>query len=512
MAETINDKKMTLFLSGQAERIKGVLISLRKILTFSPADDLILPKSNISASIESGGLSVAYCSRSFSRIYLKGVRKYPFQGDRYPQPKDVTSSLAFSAKEFGVSNPEITLGIPKAWTIIRTVEFPSTIRENIVGVVSGEMDRLTPFSADEVLFDFRVLRDDGERLTVMVMAVRAAAVMPYIDDLNENGYTVSRITASLTGLGSLCWYLYKNADNIVVEVDDKEYVGSLFIDGFLTRTRAGELEGDDESRFDAVSECVRSLSDAAGREGISPEVVAIFSNNSDPLKGLLESRIETPARIMDDADTRLGFSGNDGELPFAAAGCAVQSLWPDAKGPNLLKKGMMEKDKSPLVLTIILVLAIVFTWVFHLTVPVEVEKVRLEKISLQIGLKREEVMKVEAIKSEIDVISSEITAIERFKEEMPMRIDILRELTTVIPDDAWLTKTRISAAKVEIEGLAGSAIELLPKLDMSEYFSKVEFTSPTIRDAKIDSDRFKIKMEIESVEKGAAEESDDAKE
>jgi general secretion pathway protein L len=74
---------------------------------------------------------------------------------------------------------------------------------------------------------------------------------------------------------------------------------------------------------------------------------------------------------------------------------------------------------------------------------------------------------------------------------------MLKELTTILPKSAWLTRVRLTDTAVEIEGYAASATELLPKLEESPFFKKVEFASPTFRDARLNSDRFVIKMEIE---------------
>jgi hypothetical protein len=40
---------------------------------------------------------------------------------------------------------------------------------------------------------------------------------------------------------------------------------------------------------------------------------------------------------------------------------------------------------------------------------------------------------------------------------------------------------------------------LVPKLEASPFFKKVEFASPTYRDPKLNQDRFQIKMEIEGL-------------
>jgi Tfp pilus assembly protein PilN len=80
-------------------------------------------------------------------------------------------------------------------------------------------------------------------------------------------------------------------------------------------------------------------------------------------------------------------------------------------------------------------------------------------------------------------------------------MDILKEVTHVLPRNAWLTRARITAKSVDLEGYAGSAADILPKLEASPFLAKVEFASPTFRDARQNADRFVIKMEIEDEKK-----------
>ncbi|HEX2966114.1 MAG TPA: PilN domain-containing protein, partial [Syntrophorhabdaceae bacterium] len=75
----------------------------------------------------------------------------------------------------------------------------------------------------------------------------------------------------------------------------------------------------------------------------------------------------------------------------------------------------------------------------------------------------------------------------------------------------WLTRTRITEQTVEIEGYAGTATTILPKLEQSNMFQKVEFTSPTVRDARMNADRFVMRMELEGA-KPKTGEATDAKE
>jgi hypothetical protein len=74
-----------------------------------------------------------------------------------------------------------------------------------------------------------------------------------------------------------------------------------------------------------------------------------------------------------------------------------------------------------------------------------------------------------------------------------------------------LTRTRITDTAADIEGYANSATEIISKLEASQYFKKVEFASPTIRDTRLNADRFVIKMELEGIQKTEGEISKDGK-
>jgi Tfp pilus assembly protein PilN len=116
-------------------------------------------------------------------------------------------------------------------------------------------------------------------------------------------------------------------------------------------------------------------------------------------------------------------------------------------------------------------------------------------------LRKGEVKKVQALKKEVDSMDKEIVTITDFKENRPMALNVLKELTSILPKNAWLSRVRITQTNVELEGYASSATGLLPKIEASQYFKKAEFASPTFRDTRMNADRFNIKTELEGVKK-----------
>jgi len=503
MIQTLPLKKLTSAAAQTASGLKNLLKPARRILMFSLADEAIAPQRNLSVSLEKGGLSVVFGSRFLSRVRVKGMKTYSFDASGYPQPAEVSSSLALAADQFGAANIPVTLSIPKRWTIMRTAEFPVTVKENLTAVIAYELDRLTPFSADDSYFDFSVLSETAGKIKVSIMAANAETVAPYVRSLKEKGFTVARITVNLASLGGLCCLTDKKNDTLFVEVDESGYEGALFRGGFITEAFAGDSAASDEiAAVDAVKSELDALAKGATSEGRRPpQVVALFREKSIAMKELFKARMDMPVRFMGETDLRVSLPGSPGKVPYAAVGSVMQSLGREAGTPNLLTKGTREQKKPPLAATVVLSVAILITGILYIFAPLRIEERRLQEIDRQLGPKKKEVVKVEALRKDVEGLQAEVSTITGFKSDTPLTLNILRELTSLLPKTTWLTRVRVNDGAVQIEGYSDSATGLLPKLETSPYFKKVEFASPTFRDARMNSDRFIIKMDIEGTNK-----------
>ncbi|NWF51615.1 MAG: PilN domain-containing protein [Nitrospirae bacterium] len=502
MAAITTIKKFVSITSDSATKLKRIGKPLWHVLTFSPADERILPQKAICANIEKGKLSVLYASRLLSKIKIKGYIKYPFEEDRYPTPEGFASSLSLAINNLDARTAYVVLSIPKAWAVIKTAEFPSTIRENLSNAVSYELDRLTPFNIDDALYDFRILKEDTDKLTLLIMAAKVDLIKPYIDALKERGIDIKRVTVSLSSIGTLCSYFYEKGDIIFIEVHKNEYEGGFLNNGSVVETFTGSFSTKDEKlKPDIILSEITPLVDTFKNEGKRPQIVILIKGNSFDFENELKSKLNLPIKILTEKDLKIKSSEPLKDISYASLGGIIESLWPKSKGLNLLKKGIHERQKTPFVLTALLILIILGMYALYMLAPLRIEKKRLEEIDYQISLRREDVKKIEALKKEIDSINEEVSTIRNFKRNKPLVLDILKELTNILPETAWLTRVRIIESAVEIEGYASSATGLLSKLEASKYFRRAEFASPTFRDTRQNADRFIIKMEIEGIKK-----------
>lgn len=513
MDKTLAIRNLSSIASGSAARLKGAGRLLWRFLSFSPADELISPKRNLCISIEKAGASIAYGSRVLSRIKVNGVRRHTFEGAGYPHPDELASAAALTMNEPGAAGKEISLCIPKAWAIMTTAELPSVVRENLSEVISYELDRLTPFSAEEAYYDFIVTHENNGKLSVLLVAARADMINAYLGALREKGLTVNRVTVNLSAIGSLWRSLEKNGkDSVFIEVHEEGYEGALFIDGSITESFAGTFSGAEEkAKTDAVMTEVESYRSKAKQQGRDPQLLLLFGETGSTLREMLKLRSTAPTILLNETDIRIKLPGAPKEIPYAAVGGMFESLSPKAGGVNLLSRGRHETPKTPFGLTVALALSLAALLLIYTIAPLRVEGRRLAEIDRQIALRKDEVKKVEALRKEIDELNTDINTIMNFKEGRPKTLDIVKELTAILPKTTWLTRVRVTETTVEIEGYASSATELLPKLEASKLFKKAEFASPTFRDARMNSDRFIIKMEIEGIKKPEGEGPKNAK-
>jgi len=162
----------------------------------------------------------------------------------------------------------------------------------------------------------------------------------------------------------------------------------------------------------------------------------------------------------------------------------------------LLLKGVHKKSKPPWVITAFLILALGVLLGIYWGTPIELEKKKLQNIENQVASKKVEIKKIDSLKKEIETVYAEINLIHDFKQSKPLGLNILKELTLLLPKNSWLTRLRISESQINLEGYSPSATSLIPRLEGSKLFQKVEFSAPTFRDPRQNMDRFQIKMEI----------------
>ncbi len=482
--------------SGVAGAIKKVAAPVWKVLTLSP-DAAVVPASCLCAEIRKGQVTILHASRAFSKFRIKADKTYRYGEDSVPSPDEVASALAVAFKDFGIRKADVVLVVPKQWVVVKSASLPAAVGENLGQVVTYEFDRFTPFTSDEALYDYLVEKKTSEKIDLLIAAAKASMITEYIDKLLERGIPVRRVTFDLSCLATMCRYETGYDSFLFAEIDRKGIKSGTLEAGMLKAAASQEFGCDDDVLISVIVEDFLAEQKAsAGLVSEEGRTIILFREDMASLKESLKSRGALSFEVLSVADKKIADLAGTTTANAAAAGGALEQLWPAARGFNLISKGLRERAKKPFLLTAFLSLAIVGCLVSYLFVPIQTEKDRLREIDRQINMRKEEVRNIEKIKSDIEVISKQIALVNNFRHDKPFYIDLVKELTLVIPKNSWLTRIRIAGSQVNIEGYAPSATSLIQLLEGSKYFHKAEFSSPTFRDARMNMDRFQIKMEM----------------
>lgn len=96
------------------------------------------------------------------------------------------------------SGAPVTLALPSERVLVRDVRVPAAAAANLPAVLAFDMDRLTPFTADSVVWDHDVTGQDRARseLLVRLHLLPRARLAPVLDALAGGGLTVTAVLAA----------------------------------------------------------------------------------------------------------------------------------------------------------------------------------------------------------------------------------------------------------------------------------------------------------------------------
>lgn len=82
------------------------------------------------------------------------------------------------------------------------------------------------------------------------------------------------------------------------------------------------------------------------------------------------------------------------------------------------------------------------------------------------------------------------------RQASPLIVELLNELTVILPDSTWVEHLDIRGSEVQLRGKSGEASALIGLLEASPYFQGVTFRSPITADPRSGRDRFFLAARI----------------
>jgi Tfp pilus assembly protein PilN len=386
----------------------------------------------------------------------------------------------------------VAIGLSRATVTVKPIELPA-VTGATQDMVKFELERHLPIPADDAAFDFVPLPPDpeveaapGEGARVLIAAADRRLIDSALRLAEEAKLRPVSITVAAHDLLAL------------VEIDRQQRIvwlhriGDtaellLLHDAMVVFSRS--FNAPDDATL--LAETRRSLAGARWR---SCDAIWVSGDGAAAAPFLdLGVPISDPPwtaraerRLTQIAEPR-------GALELAVATASNRrirslDLIPAAIRPRRFTRAELVTGGA-LVATLLLVLA-------ALLVPGFVESRRLARLNGELARIDPDVRSVEQVARELDRKRQLLGTVQKINATSLQPLAVLRELTEILPSDAWITYLAFDAKGVELTGQAGAASNLIPLLENSPKLERVEFASPVTRGR--DREQFRIRASWEA--------------
>ena len=190
---------------------------------------------------------------------------------------------------------------------------------------------------------------------------------------------------------------------------------------------------------------------------------------------------------------------------YASIGLALRGLSKTRWNINLLPLSLRKKvSRFGIYLAMVLsVIALVLAgvWIIH---PLLQDRNELSRISGEVKDKKPKVDAIEAILKEKALLEKEVREFEALRAEEVSKLEVLKELSEILPPTVWVWNVKLRSKDIEINGFANSASDLIAILDKSSLLEKVEFSSPVTKERRLfgeqaEKERFRISAKLERI-------------
>ena len=416
------------------------------------------------------------------------------------EAEDPAAALRAELDARGLAPRTVALGLARASVTVKPIELPPIAGE-LADMVRFELERHLPFPADDAPFAFLPLPAAGEGepgaagATRVLIAATDRRVLDTALRLAQDA-RLRPVSVTVAAHDLLALVRAPRGQRVVwahVCGDAAELL--LVQDGGLVLSRSVPLADDGA----LAAEVTRSFGPARWR-GCDAVWVSGDAGPSGAALGALGAPVSAPP-WTERALRWLGAAepGPRGALTLALAVAAGRGVRPLDLLPAALRPRRLTR---PQLTTAAVFAATVLLALAALLVPGLRDGRRLAALDREIARIEPDVRAVLGVLGDLERKRRLLATVEEIEVTAVRPLPILRDLTDLLPADAWLTTLALDPKGIELVGQAAAASTLIPLLENSPRFERVEFASPVTRGR--DREQFRIRAAWEAPRGAAA--------
>jgi Tfp pilus assembly protein PilN len=397
-----------------------------------------------------------------------------------------------------------SLGLARSAVSVKQIELPA-VAGDTREMVGFELERHLPFPAEDATFDFVSLPPEpaveragpaGQR--VLITAADRRVVDAALRLAEEARLRPGSLTVAAHNLPVLA-RVHRNRRVVWVHRTG-DAVDLLLLQG--------------ESLL--MSRSLPSGEDAAIAEEIQRSIVAvrwrdcnaIWLSGDEPPGGLASAPLTSlgvpvsePAWTPVARQRLAGLAAEQrGALELAVALVSARGVRPLELLPASVRPRRLTRPQA---ITLGMAAATTLLAVLALLAPGWREQRHLKRVNAEIARLEPTVKEADRVVRELERKRKVIATVDGIESASIRPLPVLRDLTELLPNDAWLTTISLDSKGVELTGAASAASTLIPVLENSPRLERVEFSSPVTR-GRDNKEQFRIRAAWEPGGSGSA--------
>jgi len=463
---------------------------------------VIYLKSSAGVEIRGEDLVISCLKSNFSGSVFAGSEVVT--GFRTRDREEVRREVARFFKAHNLDRENVALGIPRSEVIVRTLDFPKEVEDNLKQVVRYQVQSYEPTETDKFCYDYLPLKSGtgDKRVRVLLLLVRKSALDGYLATLRELGLRPAIITLGSAAIANMLLGMRTAAGKnlVLTELKPSGIETLLLRDGLLLYTR--EAEAREGVRW---SDLVRQEIDlAVSRARLEPEEtiddIVVAGDAEEPVQrevreALPESRpVSDLMRLEMPLHLRPRLQGAAASIGLAFTGM----LRKPRLRMNLLPTELrMRQARWAYIPTVILALLIGAQLVGYGVHSVIQQQTLIRELDREIQLLQPEVERVNRIRTQAEALENRIKFVEGMLQHRDQNLEILLELSNILPNDTYLNIYRNQDGSLQLSGSSSSAPDLIPTLEKSPLLANVVQRGTIFKDAQSGKDRFQFEAKSE---------------
>jgi len=432
-------------------------------------------------------IALAHLRKRMLRVSVESTAVVPLPkaSEGPARQQAVLAALRGFVQEHRIDTRRTSLVLPRSFAMFNRVLLPAAASENLAQVLEYELENLIPIPRDEVHYDFSWRPHGEERIEVLLMCLPRVVIREYLDLLAQADVRPRRIVLASVTLAEYVAFCENRSGGVtgfvVGEGEDVEV--ALVRDGRLLTSQLVPA-----ARLEAQGGLERCLTRLLDEEQVAEDDLTLYgwgTNGTATRLPFTELPCAPPGRLDGDAMVAPDL------LP--AVGAALGAVREGSVPVNLLpaeeRRGTEEGISLATLALVGLMALLLVVWGASALIK---DQLLLRTVNAQVVEMQPRIEEVRRLQDEIASLQSQIEILSEGDDFQAT--ELVRELTELIPTDAYLTTLTLREGRVTMDGHAKSASDIITALDKAKRFKKVRFSSPTTRAG--DRERFALVAEV----------------